>query len=290
MHNERTDKPLSGQGRLAPRRLGLIGLGTIGRRLARAIAEGQAGQTDLRAVLVRPSGLERAWSFLAEFAPHALLTANPEQFFEAPTDLIVEAAGQEAVRNWAARALASGRDLLVCATGAFTDDALYAELTSLAAEGGRRLIIPSGAIAGLDALASAALAGLDEVVITTRKPPLAWIGTAAERLVDLATVTLTPVLLFEGSAREAARLFPQNVNVAATLACAGIGLDRTLARIYADPTSTRNLHHIRVRGECGSFEFEICGQPSPDNPRTSALTAYSVIKTVRNLTSPVVFG
>ncbi len=271
-------------------RIGLIGLGTVGKGLARAIADGVAGQTALAAVLVKPSNLAAAEDFLSELWLEPILTADPEEFFEADTSLIVESAGQEAVRHYAARALESQRDLLVCATGAFTDDALFEQLKGLAEQAGRRLIIPSGAIAGIDALTSAALAGVDEVTITTRKPPLAWVGTIAEQLTDLSAIHEQPVCLFDGSAREANHLFPHNVNVAATLACAGIGLDHTIVRVYADPTIDRNIHQIKIRGKCGDINIEVCGQPSPENPRTSALTAYSVIKTVRNLTAAVVIG
>jgi aspartate dehydrogenase len=270
--------------------IGLIGLGTIGKSLAHAIAEGQAGKASLEAVLVRPANLDPARIFLADLGLDLLLSSDPEEFFEAGTNLIVEAAGQEAVRLYGSEALMTRRDLLVCATGAFIDENLFEGLAALASQYGRRLIIPSGAIGGIDALTSAALAGLDEVSITTRKPPAAWVGTAAEEMVNLSEINTEPVCVFKGSAREAARLFPQNVNVAATLACAGIGLDRTLARIFADPTITRNLHEIHFNGKSGSFSIEVSGNPSPDNPRTSALTAYSVIKTIRNLTSPVVIG
>lgn len=271
-------------------RIGLIGLGTIGKSLAQAITENLAGNATLEAVLVRPANLEPARLFLTDLGLDPLLSSDPEEFFEAGTTLVVEAAGQEAVRLYGSEALMTGRDLLVCATGAFTDDSLFEGLAGLARQYGRRLIIPSGAIGGIDALASAALAGLDEVSVITRKPPLAWVGTAAEESFDLAAIRAEAVCLFEGPAREAVRKFPQNVNVAATLACAGVGLDRTTVRIYADPTINRNYHEIHFSGRSGSFKIEICGNPSPDNPRTSALTAYSVIKTIRNLTSPVIIG
>lgn len=271
-------------------RIGLIGLGTIGKSLARAVAQNQAGHATLEAVLVRPANLDPARVFLADLGLDLVLSSDPEEFFEAGTTLIVEAAGQEAVRLYGSEALMTKRDLLVCATGAFTDDSLFEGLADLAAQYGRRLIIPSGAIGGIDALASAALIGLDEVSVVTRKPPVAWAGTAAEETVDLNTITGEPVCLFEGPAREAVQKFPQNVNVAATLACAGIGLDRTTVRIYADPTINRNLHEIHFSGKTGSFKIEVCGNPSAENPRTSALTGYSVIKTIRNLTSPVIIG
>lgn len=271
-------------------RIGLIGLGTIGQSLARAITEGQAGQATLEAVLVRPANLDPAKGFLADLGLDPVLTSDPEEFFEAGTNLVVEAAGQEAVHRYGSEALMTGRDLLVCATGAFTDDSLFEGLVGLAGQYRRRLIIPNGAIGGIDALVSAHLAGLDEVSITTRKPPAAWAGTAAEEMVNLAEITSEPKCIFEGPAREAVRHFPHNVNVAATLACAGIGLDRTLVRIIVDPTISRNMHEIHFSGKSGSFKIEVCGNPSADNPRTSALTAFSVIKAIRNLTSPVIIG
>lgn len=271
-------------------RIGLIGLGTVGKSLAQAIAGNMAGNATLEAVLVRPVNLDPARVFLADLGLDPVLSSDPEEFFEAGTTLIVEAAGQEAVRLYGSEALMTKRDLLVCATGAFTDDSLFEGLTALARQYRQRLIIPSGAIGGIDALASAALVGLDEVSVVTRKPPIAWAGTAAEEMVNLDSITADPVCLFEGPAREAVIKFPQNVNVAATLACAGVGLDRTTVRIYADPTINRNFHEIHFTGRSGSFKIEVCGNPSPDNPRTSALTGYSVIKTIRNLTSPVIIG
>jgi len=271
-------------------KLGLIGFGTIGKGLARAIATGRARHTQLATVLIKPQNFETTTTCLGELGLNSLVTADPEEFFAVETDLIVEAAGQQVVREYAARVLQSGRDLLICASGAFTDEVLYEQLVGLAEQHGSRLLIPSGALAGIDALTSMAQAGVEEVTITTRKPPQAWIGTAAEKLVDLSSITTQPFCLFEGSAREAANLFPQNVNVAATLAWAGIGLDRTISRVFADPTVSRNVHQITLRGVCGEISIEVCGKPSPDNPRTSALTAYSVIKTIRNLTASVIIG
>ncbi len=269
-------------------KIGLIGLGTVGKGLANAISNGEVGRASLKAVLVKVSGLEAARNVLQKNGLDTHLTTDPAAFFNADTNLVVEAAGQMVVRTYGAQTLASGRDLLICATGAFTDEGLYQQFALLAEQYGRRIIIPSGAIAGLDAISAAAIAGLDEVTIVTRKPPSAWKGTPAEKLVDLDSVIEHPHCLFEGTAREAARLFPQNVNVAATLACAGIGLDRTRARVYADPTIRQNVHQINVQGKCGELSIDVRGLPSPDNPRTSVLTAYSVIRALRNLTSPVV--
>jgi aspartate dehydrogenase len=271
-------------------KVGLIGLGTIGKGLARAIASGAAGKTHLTAVLTRPAGYNAARDFLHETGLDAHVTCDPAEFFAADTNLIVEAAGQTAAREYGAQVLATGRDLLVCATGVFTDDSLYENWTKLAEDNGCRLIIPSGAIAGIDALTSAAIAGVEYVCITTRKPPAAWYGTPAETMLNLAEITDVPALIFEGTAREAARLFPQNINVAATLACAGIGMDNTRARVYADPTISRNVHQIHVRSACVELQIEVCGKPSTDNPRSSALTAYSIIKTVRSLSSPILIG
>jgi aspartate dehydrogenase len=272
-------------------KIGLIGLGTIGKALVKAIADGTAGQTGLSAVFVRPPSKAKAIEFLQFVGlEHVLVTDDFTAFLQTDISLVVEAAGQDAVRSYASTSLANGKDLLICAIGAFTDDALFSRLCELAQQNNKRLIIPSGALAGIDALAGAALAGIDAVVIATRKPPSAWYGTPAENMVNLAEITEHPVCLFNGSARDAARLFPSNVNVAATLAYAGIGLDRTTARIYADPTIARNVHQISIQGKCGEINIEVAGLPSPDNPRTSALTPYSIIKTIRNLTAHFIIG
>ena len=266
-------------------RIGLIGLGTIGRSIAQAVGEGSAGDAKLAAVLVRD--LER---HRAEASGQAWkLTNRPEEFFAQESDLVVEGAGHEAVRRYAVESLRRGRDFLTISTGAFADDSLLAEVQEAARASGRRVLIPSGAIGGLDAITAGAVGGLDEVTIVTRKPPRAWKGTVAEQQVELDGLT-EPARLYAGPAREAAKLYPQNVNVQAALALAGVGMDRTRSEVYADPGVRHNTHEIVARGRFGEIRITITNIPSESSPKTGRITAMSMVKAIRNLTAPFVVG
>jgi aspartate dehydrogenase len=263
--------------------VGIIGYGTIGREVARAIAHGECGPVRLRAVLKRsPAPLEIQ-------AEDCLVTDKADEFFRQPLSLVIEAAGHDAVREHAARTLAAGIDLIVVSVGAFCDDTLYEKVRSAALATGARLILPSCAIAGLDRIAAAAQGPIDEVKLCTRKPPKAWYGTIAERKVDLSRVT-EPVCIFRGTARESARLFPESVNVSAALSLAGIGFDRTQVEVYVDPTLTENTHEIIAQGFFGRLYVKVNNMPSPDNPKTGHIVAMSVIKTLRNWSTPFVIG
>ncbi|HZA66806.1 MAG TPA: aspartate dehydrogenase domain-containing protein, partial [Geminicoccaceae bacterium] len=154
---------------------------------------------------------------------------------------------------------------------------------------GRRLILASAGIGALDILGAAAVGGLDRVAMTVRKDPSAWYGTEAERLCDLASLR-APVVVYEGPVRDGARRYPQNVNIAAAVALAGIGLDRTRLTIVADPTIRTHMVEIEANGAFGSFRFTEDVEPTADNPKTGRLVAMAVIKTIRQLAAPVVIG
>ncbi len=261
-------------------RLGLIGLGTIGGAVIAAADRGELSGVELAAVLVRrpraqPQG--------------RLVTSDPDTFFRTRYDALLECAGHQAVRDHGARALSAGSNLLVTSAGALTDDALLKSLLAAAEQGQSRLFVPSAGIGALDILAGAAQGGLDEVTVTVRKDALSWKGTAAEALCDLDRLD-APVTLYDGPVREGAKRYPQNVNISAAAALAGIGLDRTRLVIIADPGITTHVVEIAARGRFGSFIFREDVIPTESNPKTGQLVAMAVIKTVRQLASRFVVG
>lgn len=259
-------------------KLGLVGYGTIGRTVAQAVAKGQAGNTRLMAVL----------DVHAE-APYPLTPDGPAYFRDlnaflgADIDTVVETASQAVLKQVALEVLAHGRDLVPLSVGALADEGFYHGLIDHAETHGRRVYLPAGAVGGLDALAAAAVAGLDSVVLTTTKPPQALPDVPAETLQG-------PTCIYEGPAREAVKRFPQNVNVAAVVSLAGIGFDQTTVRVVADPAAQRNRHRIEARGAFGELVLEFNLLPSPGNPKTSYLAALSAIRLLRRLSEPVRIG
>lgn len=252
-------------------RLGLIGYGAIGRHIETAGIEG----VELAAVLVRrPRDDPR-------------LTHDPAGFFAERLDVVAECAGHEAVRAHGLRVLEHGADLLVTSVGAFTDEALFERVLAAARANGRRLILPSAGIGALDILSSAAVGGLDRVTVTVRKDPSAWKGTVAETLVDLDGLT-APHVVFDGPVRQGARLYPQNVNISAAAAIAGLGLDRTRVVIVADPTLTTHVVELEAEGAFGRFRFVEDVAVSDENRKTGKLVAMAVVRTLRQLASPLV--
>jgi aspartate dehydrogenase len=261
-------------------RLGLIGLGAIGGEVLAVVDRGDLPGVELAAVLVRrPRASSSA----------RLLTADADRFFHERFDAVLECAGHQAVRDHGARVLAAGSDLLVTSAGALTDEALLASLLAAAEQGASRLIVPSAGIGALDILAGAAQGGLDEVTVTVRKDALSWKGTLAETQCDLDRLE-APITLYDGPVREGARRYPQNVNISAAAALAGIGLDRTRLVIVADPSITTHVVEIAARGRFGSFSFREDVIPTESNPKTGRLVAMAVIKTVRQLASRFVVG
>jgi len=203
-------------------------------------------------------------------------------------DLIVECAPAAVLRELAEPALAHGRQLMVLSCGALLDNF---DLVELARRHRGRVLVPSGALLGLDAVAAAAQGNISSVHMITRKPPQGLSGAPylEQNAIDVAGLS-EPKRVFAGTAREAARGFPANVNVAAALALAGIGPDRTTIEIWADPTVTRNVHRIEVEADAARFSLQIENVPSAENPRTGRLTALSVVAALKKLTSPLVVG
>lgn len=264
--------PVPGAAPRAPLRVALIGHGAIGRVIARELlALGPASGLALVGVLCRHAEEGAGLPVPVCTDRRALLALEPE--------LVVEAAGHEVVREHGPACLAAGADLLVVSVGALAEASLLEALEAAAQRHGRQVLLPSGALAGLDWLQSARLAGLERVCYRSRKPPQAWQGTPAEQALDLARVS-EPAVFFRGSAREAATLYPKNANVAATLALCTLGLDRTQVELIADPGAGGNVHEIEAQGGIGRLQLQVQNQPAPDNPKTSLVTPYSALRTL----------
>lgn len=261
-------------------RLGLIGAGAIGKHVIDLVRRDLADRVAIPAVLVRrPRDL---WD-----GPPLL--ADPEAFHAESYDVVLEGAGHQAVRDHVPRLLEHGVAVIMTSIGALTDDALYDRCRRAAETGGSTLTLASAGIGALDILSGAAMGGLDSVEMLVRKDPSAWIGTAAEELFDLSGMT-APTVIFEGTAREGAATYPQNVNISAAVALAGIGLDRTRLTIIADPTIDTHVVEVRARGAFGSFSFIEDVAVADENRKTGRIVAMAVAKTVRQLISPVRIG
>jgi len=199
-------------------------------------------------------------------------------------DLVIEAASQEAVRQYAVRTLEAGKHLMIMSVGALVDARLTEKIRNLVKSGKVKVYIPSGAIGGLDGLKAASIGRIYEATLTTRKPPKAFSGSLyiKEKEVDINALR-EPKNIYEGSAEEACKLFPENVNVAATLSLAGVGPEKTKVRIIVDPTIENNIHEINVKGDFGEFTFFTRNLASPINPKTSMLAVYSAIATLKKI-------
>ena len=270
-------------------RVGVIGVGSIGRYLVGSIRAGQAGAAHVVGLAARPGSEAR----LAEVAASAGCpwTTDALALVAEKPDIVVEAASQAAVRQYAVPLLEAGIDVLVMSGGALADSALMARVAEAAEANGGRVHVPAGAIGGLDVLRAAALAGLDEVTLVTSKAPRALAGAPFfdTHPVDLDAIRERTVI-FEGSAAEAVRLFPANVNVAAALSLAGIGTERTRMQVVADPTLDRNVHEVFGRGAFGEMRLRVANVPSPTNPKTSLLACLSAVATLRRLAGSVQIG
>lgn len=261
--------------------LGLIGFGNIAQTLLKVMAQEKAGLTAVT-VLTLPELIEAAQADLATLCsvPTQVVTDAAGLIAAAP-DLVIECAGHQAVTDHATAVLRAGIETVIVSIGALADEALYSRVVQAARAGNSRFTLPAGAIGGVDILSALRPSGITSVTYSGRKPPLAWAGTPAEKLVDLATLT-TETVFFEGNARQAATLYPKNANVAATLALAGLGWDDTRVRLIADPAVSRNIHEYSVTAGAADYTIRIEGKPSADNPKTSVTTVYSVAREVLN--------
>lgn len=262
----------------------IIGAGAIGRYLVREL---HRMYPEARLSCIgRAESAGQARAHLRQIAGRSVEVYAGVAAVPPGVELAVECGGHAAVSQHGIACLEAGHDLLVASVGALADQALHDRLLATARRSGRKLLIPAGAVAGMDGLAAARIAGIDRVRYTSRKPPLAWKGTHAEKLCRLDAVREATEFL-RTDARQAATLFPQNANVAATIALAGIGFERTEVSLNADPAAQGNTHLLEVEGASGSMRIELRNKPFPDNPKTSMLAGLSLLRAIRNRTEAV---
>lgn len=260
----------------------IAGLGAIGKAVARGLARGIPG---LRLAAVAARDREKAARSLAEIGAAAEILEAGE--LAGAADIVVECAPAAIFAAVAEPTLAAGKRLVVLSVGALL---AHPRLVDLARRRGGQIIVPSGALLGLDAVSACAEGRIASVRMITRKPVRGLLGAPylAEHGIDIARLT-GPLRVFAGTAREAAAGFPANLNVAAALSLAGIGPDETMVEIWADPGVTRNTHRIELEGDAARLTMTIENIPG-ENPKTGRITALSVIATLRKMNAPLRVG
>jgi aspartate dehydrogenase len=263
--------------------VGIAGLGAIGGTVAAALAAGIPGLS-LAAIAVRDQAKAESW--LA--ARHIAAPIVPLAALASRCDVVVECLPPSRFAEIAEATIEAGKILVPLSVGALL---AHPELSERARTSGARILVPTGALIGLDAVRAAAEGKIRSVRMVTRKPPQGLAGAPYLVANNISLDGLTePLKVFEGSARDGAKGFPANVNVAAALSLAGIGPDRTRLEIWADPGVTRNMHMIEVDAESARFSMSIENIPSAENPRTGQITGLSVLALLRSLTAPLVVG
>lgn len=256
-------------------RIAFIGFGTIARDVAAGLRSHL--DVDLAALCRRPdTPLDVDVQCLAD--TKQLLAWKPE--------LVIEAASQAAVSSYAEVFLAQGIPVLITSIGALVDETCRQRLRDAARQGDTRILVPAGAVASLDYLQAVRHTTDVRVTYESRKPVAAWRDELAALGHDVARLDRA-VTLYDGDAAQAARAYPKNLNVAATLALAGIGMEATRVRVVADPAVNHNQHTIRVESALGTLQTQLINQPSPDNPKTSRVVAQSVLATVLRQFDPL---
>ena len=268
----------------SPLRLAVAGLGAIGYRVAQAVDEGDVEGVQL--VAVSANDKERAAKRVASFRKPPAVLALAE--LAEVADVIVECAPAAVFPELATASIRKGRCLMPLSVGALLN---HIELIDQAKVTGAKIIVPTGALIGLDTVRAMAVGTIHRVMLQTRKPPngLAGAPHLIDNEIDISNLS-EPLCVLKGSARDAARGFPANVNVAAALALAGIGPDKTQVEVWADPTIDRNIQAVTIVSDSGEATMTINNIPSDENPRTGRIVANSVIATLKRMTSPMVAG
>jgi aspartate dehydrogenase len=263
-------------------RVAIAGLGPIGSRVARALDGGIEG---LELVAVSAANIDKHRGWLDKLGKVPAFV--PLEALADMADIVIECAPSRLVRSIVVPVVSRGKTAVVLSVGALLENE---DLIGLARDNGGQIVVPTGALIGLDAVTAAAVGTIHSVRMITRKPVRGLAGAPylVEHKIDIEGIT-APLRVFEGTARQAAKGFPANLNVAVALSLAGIGADRTMVEIWADPAVTRNIHRIEVEADSASFSMAIENVPS-ENPRTGLITALSVIACLRKLYAPLRIG
>lgn len=261
-------------------RITIVGCGSIGSKLARAADE----MTEVKRIYLMDMDHSLAENLATELKKAIVVDNVEEELYHC--DLVIEAASQAAAKDIAPKVVSRGVDMMMMSVGALVDDDFRTMVKEKACHAEAKIFIPSGAICGTDGLRSSAVGRLDEVELITTKGPKSLEGVPyiIDHGIDVDKVK-EPTVIFSGSARDAVRLFPKNINVAATVALLGVGFDRTKVKIVLDPASHSNSHELRIRGEFGEMTCHTYNVPSPDNPKTSYLASLSAISALKRIVS-----
>jgi aspartate dehydrogenase len=262
------------------KKIGVLGCGTIGSELALAI---DSRKIDAQLVALFDLYRDAANTLASKLKTRPSLARSFEEFVAKEMDIVVEAASQDAVRKYGRFVLENNHDLMIMSIGALLDGDMYNDLIGVAEKHDRRIYLPTGAIAGIDAIRSVKHL-LKEVTLTTTKNPKGLEGATyfETHKINLKMIK-KPKLVYQGKAEDAVKLFPANVNVAAALSLAGMGGKKTKVKIVADPKTKVNTHEITAKGSFGEMRFQVKNIPSPTNPKTSYLAVLSAIECLRSI-------
>jgi len=250
-------------------KLGIIGCGAIGSDVAKA-ADVMKEIEKIYLFDINKTAAEKLCSTLKKASLKTV-----KEFLE-DVDVVFEAASQQAVEQYAVLVLEAKKDLIIMSIGSLFNDSLRKKLENIARKYHRKIYLPSGAVCGIDGVLAASIEQLDSVTLVTTKPPASLGKSVEER-----------TIVFKGTAREAVKQFPRNINVAACLSLAGVGFDETKVEIVADPVETRINHKILAHGRFGRLRAEVENMPNPNNPQSSYMASLSAIATLRRVLDPI---
>jgi len=266
-------------------KVGIVGCGAIGSSLAKAIVSDFSDKAELTSLY--DIEVEKAYNLQVKFGKK-LAALNLEDLIN-KVDLVIEATRADTAFDIAKKTISNSRDIMIMSVGGILEH--YKELRVLTEEKKARVFIPSGAICGIDGLKAATCGKINKVILTTKKPPKAFLGAPyiLKKKIRLDNIDKDTVL-FEGNASQATKAFPQNINVAATLSIAGIGPQATIVRIVASPDLERNIHEIEIESDAGRIITRSENVIHPDNPKTSYLAVLSAIATLKQILEPIKIG